>query len=57
MEQQTKKLTINLSGELIAEIKKRARNIYGNRKGGISFLIEMQLRTDFHLGHKDVDEP
>lgn len=57
MAQETKKLTINLSEELIQEIKRRARKLYGNRKGGISFLVEMQLRNDFHLGHEGVDEP
>jgi len=57
MAQETKKLCLNLSAELINEIKKRARRLYGKRKGGISFLVEAQLRNDFHLGQKDVDEP
>jgi len=57
MAQETKKLCLNLSGELINEIKKRARRLYGKRKGGISFLVEMQLRNDFHLAQKDVEEP
>jgi hypothetical protein len=55
--QATKKLCLNLSEELIDEIKKRARRIYGKRKGGISFLIEMTLRNEFHLAQKDVEEP
>jgi len=57
MAQETKKLCLNLSGELIDEIKRRAKRLYGKRKGGISFLVEMVLRNEWHLGQKDVEEP
>ena len=57
MAQETKKLCLTLSAELIGEIKKRAKKIYGTRKGGMSFLVEAELRNDFHLTQKDVEEP
>jgi hypothetical protein len=54
--QQTKKLSLTLSEEVIRELKRRARKLYGKRKGGMSFFAEMVLRNEFHLGQKDVEE-
>lgn len=52
----TRKLTVTLTVELIEEIKRRAKNLFGERSGYVSHYVEMVLRNDLGLTHKDVEE-
>lgn len=53
---QTSKLTLTLTGELIKAVKEKAMQLFGRRKGAISHYVEMVLRNDLGLSHKDVEE-
>jgi len=52
----TSKLAVSLTDELIKAIKKKARRLFGKRKGAVSNYVEMVLRNDLGLSHKDVEE-
>jgi len=53
----TNRLTLTLTEDLIKAIKKKALKLFGKRKGGISAYVEMALRNDLGLSHKEVEEP
>jgi hypothetical protein len=51
----TTKLSLTLTVDLIKAIKKRSKQLFGTRKGAISNYVEMTLRKDLQLQQKDVD--
>ncbi len=52
----TTKLSLTLTGELVKAIKKRSKQLFGVRKGAISNYVEMTLRADLKLGQMGVEE-
>lgn len=52
----TSKLTLTLTEDLIKAIKKKSMQLFGKRKGAISSYVEMVLRNDLGLAHKNVEE-
>jgi len=52
----TTKLTLTLTNELKAALIKKARQMFGDRRGAISTYVEMVLRNDLQLSHPEVEE-
>jgi len=52
----TVKLTLTLTNELKDALIKKARQLFGERKGAISTYVEMVLRNELHLAHPEVAE-
>jgi len=52
----TEKITLTLTTELKEALLKKAREMFGNRKGSISVYTEMILRTNLGLDQPQVIE-
>ena len=52
----TEKITLTLTTELKEALVKKAREMFGNRKGSISVYTEMILRTNLGLDQPQVIE-
>jgi len=52
----TVKLTLTLTSELKEALIKKAKELFGDRKGAISAYVEMTLRNELGLQLPDVEE-
>jgi len=52
----TTKLTLTLTRELKAALIKKAKQMFGDRRGAISTYVEMTLRNELGLSHPEVEE-
>lgn len=52
----TEKMTLTFTKELKGAVVKKAREMFGDRKGAISTYVEMVLRTNLGLDQPEVKE-
>jgi len=52
----TEKITLTFTTQLKEAVVKKAREMFGERKGGISTYVEMVLRTNLGLDQPQVKE-
>lgn len=52
----TTKLTLTLTYELKEALIKKARLMFGDRRGAISTYVEMTMRNELGLSHPEIEE-
>jgi len=49
-------MMVTLTDDLIRILKRKSKEMFGNRKGALSMYVEMLLRTSLGLSTKGVEE-